>query len=142
MMFSKEKVQDLIDKLIDETGNASKDNTIIKKIEEMLNFLREKEVREEIERRWEELEKQESQTYISDVHEYTESIGSLKIESIKKTQNGLELSFSGKAGGLTEFGTELTYNIAGILTLGKNGTLGNVKWTKRELIETKSFGMD
>ncbi|MFX0009729.1 MAG: hypothetical protein ACFE9R_05390, partial [Candidatus Hermodarchaeota archaeon] len=88
-MFSVEKVKDLINKLSDNTSNASKDKTVIKNIEEMLNFLREKEIREEIERRWEELEKPDSQSYITDVHEYTESIGSLKIESIKKTQNGL-----------------------------------------------------
>ncbi|MFX0011025.1 MAG: hypothetical protein ACFE9R_11970, partial [Candidatus Hermodarchaeota archaeon] len=60
----------------------------------------------------------------------------------KKIQNGLEVSFSGKAGGLTEFGTELSYQVAGILTLGKNGTLGNINWTKRELIETNSYGVD
>jgi len=142
MMFPEEEIKELIKNLIEDTNNATEDKKIIKKVENILNFLREKEIREEIERRWEELEKQKSESFVSDVHEYTENIGSININSVKTTQNGIELSFTGMAGGLTEFGTELTYDVAGILPIENSGKLKGIKWLKRGLIDTKSFDMN
>jgi len=141
-MISEEEIKVLIEKLLDGSINATEEENVLRKIEEILNFLREKEIREEIEKRWEELEKEEPQAYISDVHEYTENIGSISIESIKENQEGIEISFKGKAGGLTEFGTELTYNVTGIVPLNKAGKIGKIKWLKRELIETNRFEVD
>ena len=140
-MFSEEDTTELIKNLLDDTINSVKDKKIVRKIENIINFLREKEIREEIERRWEELKKKEPQSFISDVHEYTENINSINIEFIKETQSGIDVSFTGKAGGLTEFGTELTYDVSGILPLNKLGRLGNIKWLKRELIDINRFEM-
>jgi hypothetical protein len=142
MMLSEEEIKELIKTLLEDTSKATEDKNVIRKVENILNFLREKEIREEIERRWETLEKQKSESYISDVHEYTENIGSININSVKKTRSGIEISFSGKAGGLTEFGTELTYDVTGILPIGKSGNLEKIKWLKRGLIDTKSFEMN
>ena len=98
-MLSEEEIKELIKTLLEDTSKATEDKNVIRKVENILNFLREKEIREEIERRWETLEKQKSESYISDVHEYTENIGSININSVKKTRSGIEISFSGKAGG-------------------------------------------
>ena len=141
-MFTEEEIKELIKYLLKETSEATEDKKVIKKVENILNFLREKEIREEIERRWEKLEKQKSESFISDVHEYTENIGSININTVKKTLSGIEISFTGIAGGLTEFGTELTYDVMGILPLGNSGKLKRIKWLKRGLIDTKSFEMN
>lgn len=142
MIFSEEEIKELIKNLLEDTSKATEDQKIIRKVENILNFLREKEIREEIERRWESLEKQKSESFISDVHEYTENIGSINITSVKKTQSGIEISFTGIAGGLTEFGTELNYDVKGILPIGNSGKLKSIKWLKRGLIDTKSFDID
>ena len=141
-MLSEEEIKELIKNLLEDTSKATEDKNVIRKVENILNFLREKEIREEIERRWETLEKQKSESYISDVHEYTENIGSINISSVKKTHSGIEISFTGIAGGLTEFGTELTYDVTGILPIGNSGKLERIKWLKRGLIDTKSFEMN
>jgi len=141
-MFSEEEIKLMIENLLDETINIDDYNDSIKKIENVLNVLREKEIREEIKKRWEELEKEEPKAYIMDVHEYSETIGSIKIDSINKTPDEVEISFTGKAYGLTEFGTELTYNLSGILPIDKSGKLKNINWLKRELINTKPFEID
>jgi len=141
-MFTEEEIKELIKYLLEDTTEATEDKKVIKKVENLLNFLREREIREEIERRWEKLEKQKSESFISDVHEYTENIGSINISSVKKTHSGIEISFTGIAGGLTEFGTELTYDVTGILPIGNSGKLERINWLKRGLIDTKAFEMN
>lgn len=141
-MFSEEEVKELIKNLLEDTNKAIEDKENVRKVEDILNFLREKEIREEIERGWEELERQKSESFISDVHEYTENIASININLVKKTQLGIEISFTGKAGGLTEFGTELTYDVTGILPIRDSGKLENIKWLKRGLINTKATDMN
>lgn len=136
-MFSGEEIKEIMISLLEDTNKATEDKIIIRKVENILNFLREKEIREEIERKWEEIEKRKSESFISDVHEYTENLGSISIFSVKKTQNGIEISFSGIAVGLTEFGTELTYDVTGILPIDNSGKLERIKWLKRGLIDTK-----
>jgi hypothetical protein len=138
-MFSKKEIKKLIENLLDETIDGVEYKKTLSRIENILNFLREKEIREEIERRWEKVEKQKSESFISDVHEYTENITSIEIVLITKTRRGVDISFTGKAGGLTEFGTELSYEVSGILPLDKRGRLKNIKWLKRGLIDTSSF---
>lgn len=141
-MFSEEEVKELIKNLLEDTNKAIEDKENVRKVEDILNFLREKEIREEIERGWEELERQKSESFISDVHEYTENIASININLVKETQLGIEISFTGKAGGLTEFGTELTYDVTGILPIRDSGKLENIKWLKRGLINTKATDMN
>jgi hypothetical protein len=141
-MLSEEEVKALIKALLKDTRKAIKEKKVINAVGNILNFLREKEIREEINRKWEELEKQKSESFVSDVHEYTENIGTLNINSVKKTRSGVEIHFTGIAGGLTEFGTELTYEITGILPLVKSGKLKKIKWLKRGLIDTKPFEMN
>ena len=93
-MYSKKKIKKLIENLLDDTINADEHKEALNKIENILNFLREKEIREEIERKWQEIEKQKSESFISDVHEYTENLSSIEIESITKTRSGIEISFT------------------------------------------------
>lgn len=138
-MYSKKEIKKLIENLLDDTINADEHKEALNKIENILNFLREKEIREEIERKWQEIEKQKSESFISDVHEYTENLSSIEIESLTKTRSGIEISFTAKAVGLTEFGTELTYEVTGILPLDNPGRIKNIKWLKRGLIDTSSF---
>jgi len=141
-MFTEEEIELLVENLVDVTTNTKEYKKSINKIEVILNTLREKEIREEIRKRWEELEREEPKPFISDVHEYSETVGSIIIDSINQTTDEVEISFTGKAYGLTEFGTELTYNVSGILTIDNSGKSQNVKYSKRELINTKPFEID
>ncbi len=138
-MYSKKEIKKLIENLLDDTVNADEHKKSLNKIENILNFLREKEIREEIEGKWQEIERRKSESIVSDVHEYAENLSSIEIDLISKTRSGIEISFTGKAAGLTEFGTELTYEVTGILPLDKPGRIKNIKWLKRGLIDTSSF---
>ena len=90
-MYSKKKIKKLIENLLDDTINADEHRKAHNKIENILNFLREKEIREEIERRWEEIEKQKRdiwQNFMDEINKDKDILGGEQFIGLK--QEGYE----------------------------------------------------